>query len=510
MINTNPVRKYFISYIILFYFPFWLFAQNINPGPDKIYRPNEIATIRMTMDEADKQALIFPDDPEANIYYNASVRFTNSAVDSTVYNVGIRIRGNTSRYHYKKSFKIDYKEFGGEKFFNYKKFNLKAENNDPSFLRELLSLYVYRTYNVPAARSHLCKVYINDEYMGAYLNIEQIDDEFVDRRFGTEAGNLYKCYYGASLENNNEIYNDWRYKLKTNELINDRSNLKKLVQTLNAISISNLNSALEPIFDIDSYMRQLAVETLLGHWDGYSYNVNNYYLYENPFTGQTVFIPYDVDNTFGIDWVDRDWGIRDVTDWSSHGKNLPLTQRLLKVDENFESYCRHMLTLQKEIFNLEHLEPIMDDLQAKFSDAVSDDAYFAVNGYTHNDYLNALDDAYGGHLEYGVKPYIEIRNQYASNQMDGLGFTPYDQTNAKEVLSNSIRLYPNPVKEQYFFLSIGMENAKIAVYDQLGRQIAMDYTALGNGEYRMIFSKEPVPGWYVLKVNDVAHRFIVY
>jgi spore coat protein H len=159
------MRKVF-TICFLFFAGLSVYAQNVNPGFDSVFRYNELSLIEITMSESDKQALIFPDDPQANIYYPITIRFKNSLMDETRTNVGIRIRGNTSRNAYKKSFKIDFKEFGGPKFKKHKKFNLKAQNNDPSMLREFLSLYMYRMYKVPAARAHHAEVYINGEYMG--------------------------------------------------------------------------------------------------------------------------------------------------------------------------------------------------------------------------------------------------------------------------------------------------------------------------------------------------------
>jgi spore coat protein H len=65
----------------------------------------------------------------------------------------------------------------------------------PTMIRELLTLKYYREMNVPAARTHHVRLYMNDEYMGIYLNVEQIDDEFLNQRHGHEEGFLYKCFF---------------------------------------------------------------------------------------------------------------------------------------------------------------------------------------------------------------------------------------------------------------------------------------------------------------------------
>ena len=65
-------------------------------------------------------------------------------------------------------------------------------------------MHLYRLMNVLAPRVAPTVVYINEEFKGVYLNIEQIDDEFIDKRFDTEDGFLYKCvsYSAISLEDN--------------------------------------------------------------------------------------------------------------------------------------------------------------------------------------------------------------------------------------------------------------------------------------------------------------------
>ncbi|MCB0853287.1 MAG: CotH kinase family protein, partial [Bacteroidetes bacterium] len=170
--------------IVSVFFSIQLFAQNINPGADEIYREDEVAKIYLTMTSEDSTALLDDVDIWSDEYLPTGFRFMNSLMDTTLeFEVGIRLRGNTSREKPKKSLKIKFKEFDGSKYYGYKKFNLKAEVNDPSMVREMLSLQTFRNANVAAARSHHAEVYMNGGYLGLYLNVEQLDDEFVDSRF---------------------------------------------------------------------------------------------------------------------------------------------------------------------------------------------------------------------------------------------------------------------------------------------------------------------------------------
>ncbi len=42
-----------------------------------------------------------------------------------------------------------------------------------------------------------------------------------------------------------------------------------------------------------------AIESLIGFWDGYTQNQNNYFDYENPKNGKIYFMPWGADGCFG-------------------------------------------------------------------------------------------------------------------------------------------------------------------------------------------------------------------
>lgn len=68
---------------------------------------------------------------------------------------------------------------------------------------------------------------------------------------------------GATFENNGEVNNNNLYELKTNEETNDRSKLINFVTVLNSYSGEDLKTRIEAIFDVETYLRQMAVETLV-------------------------------------------------------------------------------------------------------------------------------------------------------------------------------------------------------------------------------------------------------
>ncbi|GAB5407719.1 MAG: hypothetical protein BalsKO_00840 [Balneolaceae bacterium] len=159
----------------------------------------------------------------------------------------------------------------------------------------------------------------------------------------------------------------------------------------------------------------MAVDILTGNWDNYWYNQNNYYLYFNPEDNRFEFIPYDYDNTFGIDWVGQDWGERDVNNW---GQNKPLTNRILEVEEYRNRLNFYVDKIIEEVFNEEVLFSEIDRLKALTEDAAEEDTYRTLDyGYGIGEYHASFNSALGGHVDYGLKPYITTRINSALDQL---------------------------------------------------------------------------------------------
>ena len=476
-------------------------AQNINPGEDEIYREGEVAIIHLTMSSADKDFLL----DDANIWYDdyliAQFKFTNSLMDTTLtQDVGIRLRGNTSRSQPKRSLKLKFKEFGGEKFYGYKKFNLKAENNDPSMIRELMTMHSFRKANVPAARTHHTEVYINGEYMGLYLNVEQIDDEFALSRFNYDEGNLYKCTWPATLVDDGQIYNDETYELKTNEDLNDRTILANFVEVLNTTPDDEFEEAIEKVFNVQNYLRYLAIEALSGHWDGYSYNKNNYYLYENN-TGLIEFIPYDVDNTFGIDWIGGDWGTHDVLDWAIKNEPRPLTTRILARGRYFREYKRILDSLLKGDFSEAYFFPIFDGFKSMLKEPIERDVYYPLTfGFLCTDFDDSYTQEVISHAPYGLKPYVTTRTSEAREQIGII-------TGIAADIPAIFKVYPNPSNGRVLLISSESIFKEIELKDMMGRSRDFTVNSTTNSQYLLEFNLSS--GIYVVIVDGSLSKFMV-
>ncbi|MDT8430083.1 MAG: CotH kinase family protein [Bacteroidales bacterium] len=408
-------------------------AQDRFPINGPLFDNSTLARVDITI-HPDSLAMILAEGNEQSDHeYMATFTFNRGNYSETIDSIGFRLRGNTSRNSAKKSFKVSLNTFiRGQKFYGVEKINLNGEHNDPSMSRALLSWYLFREAGVPGSRANHVRLYINGAYRGLYLNVEHVDEEFVDLRFGNNNGNLYKCLWPADLVyrgSDPDKYkqgNDGRraYELKTNVEADDYSDLAHFIGILNNTTPDIFPLEMNRVFNINSYLKYLAVEILAGHWDAYSYNKNNYYLYYNEGTRKFEFIPYDPDNTFGISWFDDDWTTRDIYGWSKHGEPRPLTERILQHQVYRDRFSFYMDRLLDATYSSTHLDPWLDSAREQILGAAADDLYRTLDyGYTYQDFYNSFELAAGAHVRKGIKPFINTRSASA---LDQLNLNPVD------------------------------------------------------------------------------------
>lgn len=394
-----------------------------NPAFGDAFEQQGLPAFRLSLDTQLLSWLLADTNLFLNEYQPASLTYeTTSDSVFTYTDIGVRLRGNTSRLAHKKSWKLHFTKFGGlDEFFGLKKVNLKGSHNDPTLVRERLAYWMFRQLNGPAPRVNNVRYYINDQFMGVYANVEQIGSRFLNTRFGNSDGNLYKCHWGANLVPGTDVYNNEVFELETNEQQNDRSDLQGLIAALDAPLSVHYAGNLEQVLNVDGLLKYLAVEVLTGHWDGYSYNKNNFYLYHNTATDQFEVIMYDPDNTFGIDWVNRDWGDRNIYDWANHGDERPLYTRVLAIEAYRNTFTGYVRELLDSPFNPDSVFPVIDAWRADIELLIASDSLYPLDyGFTPGSFALSYDQELGGHVDYGLKPFIGMRAQTAQQQLDSV------------------------------------------------------------------------------------------
>lgn len=332
------------------------------------FRDDELTQITVTMDQMDLEAMLA--DPFSNEYRPCSVRIVNSQVDETVLDVAIRPRGNTARGATKKSWKIKFNEFvPGREVHGLEKLNLNGHQNDPSVIRGKLAWDVYNAFGVPSPRASMVRLVINDGSLvdDVYANVEQIDDEFLAAWFGDDTGNLYQCTYKGERADLRFVppgdaaayanLGNPTYELENDSGMLQHADLAAFIAFVEDSDDATFAAEIVDRFSVDNFLRAMAVDCVNGHWDNLWYGANNYFLYVNPGSGVIEYIPYDLDNTYGIDFFSTDWASRPPEtfgnggfgwDFSSPfggGAQPPLVRRIFEIDAYRDQYFRYIREL---------------------------------------------------------------------------------------------------------------------------------------------------------------------
>jgi hypothetical protein len=243
----------------------------------------------------------FPsDDPS---YVAARVRYDGKQWKK----VGFRLKGNSSLANawgagnLKLPFRLKFSEFQGtypaitgQRFHGFKELSFSPGFMDQSLIREKVTADIFRAAGVPAARTAFYRVLIDigagPRYIGVYAAVEVIDDSMVKDQYGENAGNLYKP------ESRLQSFVQAEFEKKNNRTAADYSDVQAFVAALNSpLRVGNAaawRSALEATFDVDHFLRYLAVNNTIVNWDSYGALAHNYYLYHHPTRG-LVWIPWD-------------------------------------------------------------------------------------------------------------------------------------------------------------------------------------------------------------------------
>jgi len=290
------------------------FAQvQANPFLDD----SAVQVINLTMDPADWASL--QQNYLLNTYYHATFAW-NGQTEA----IGVRSHGGGSRSPVKPNLDLNFAHYDKTQTFLGLPFViLKANNEDPSNLREWISMKLFRKMGIPAPREAPAQVFLNGQILGFYMIVEHLDTAFLNRDFGESGGYLYEWqsvgglnYDFGNLGTDPNQYAQF-LNLKTNQTAPDLQPFANLVQVVNqpssaAFTDAAFIAALSQYVDPKQFLTYGATEQVLSGSDsliGGQQGMNNFDLYQLQGTTTYYFIPWDKDMTFSDAARDLFYGI---------------------------------------------------------------------------------------------------------------------------------------------------------------------------------------------------------
>lgn len=168
---------------------------------------------------------------------------------------------------------------------------LNNAQQDPAVVRTCLAYGVLRDAGVPAPRCGFAHVVVNGFDLGAYVHVERPRAAFLRRWFGDADGVLLE----GSLS---DFAPTWRQTYER-ERGGDEDAAQLVQAVVAALDAGDdaLLARLDDVIDLDAFFRFWAAEVVVGHWDGYTGNRNNFLVYAGD-DGRARFIASGMDATF--------------------------------------------------------------------------------------------------------------------------------------------------------------------------------------------------------------------
>ena len=328
----------------------------------KLFDTSYVHNINIEIDEEDWNDLL--ENASDQNFYSCNI-----TIDGEEYsNVGIRAKGNSSlsqvvnsdsdRY----SFKINFKKYNKEQnYYGLEKLNLNNIIQDATYMKDYLAYTMMGEFGVASPYVSYSYITINGEEWGLYLNVEEVEESFLERNYGADYGNLYKpetmemngdkggkmpqgmkpgnlpegfdsenmmqIPQGANQEgimqdpeasqtvdtrggfggpgSENSLGADLKY---TDDQYDSYANIFDYAETditdndkdrlIASLKQLNEGTNLDEVLDVDALLRYFVVHNFVDNYDSYTGTMlHNYYLYEQD--GRLTMLPWDYNLAFG-------------------------------------------------------------------------------------------------------------------------------------------------------------------------------------------------------------------
>jgi spore coat protein CotH len=227
-------------------------------------------------------------------------------------NVGVRYKGNgtyaESQMQLKRPLKIDLdKNVRGQNLLGVTKLNLGNLVADPTCLSDSLSYQIFREAGVPAARTAHARVYLtvpgkyDHQFLGLYVMVENVDTAFAISRFGFKQGLILKPVTPRLFEYLGEDWSAYAgiYDPKTRAYPEQQRRVIDLAKLVSNADDATFQAKIGDFVDLDEFARFLAVTVYLSTMDSLLAQGQNYYVYLHPVSNKFLFMPWDLDHSFG-------------------------------------------------------------------------------------------------------------------------------------------------------------------------------------------------------------------
>jgi len=256
-----------------------------------------------------------------------------------------------------------------QRFEGISSLSLSANAMDPSQMRESLAYAFFRDAGLPAPRTCFAMVYLTvdgmyqNELLGLYTALEEIDERFLREHFGTARGLLIRPERTRNLAYLGSRWEAYiRYNLQSDATPFTAGRFMDFTRLIQRADDASFRTQISGFFNGDEFLKFLAVNVMMINLDGVLVNGHNFYIYIHPKTGRLSFIPWDLHYSFGHSGSTMDEWVALSIDRPYRAGNR-LVERIMSVEAMRNGYREHLRVFATGCFAPEKVHARMDQLE---------------------------------------------------------------------------------------------------------------------------------------------------
>lgn len=397
-------------------------APKANPA-DEFYQGDVVQSVHLRIDPADIERMhaALPQ----RISVPASFRWRDQIIDK----VSVRFKGNSSsskNQKHKRSYLVRFNEFDGDqRFLGLRRVSFDNGIQFGSVFSEPIVTKILRDLDVTTHRCNYARLFVNDQYQGVYLNVERIDESFLENHLPDPQGLLFKVDEGGPgadlqfLGDDPEVYRH-AFEAETKSAKKGYQQLIELLRFIHQTKDDDFAAKLDAKLELDPFLRTTAVLLLAGAFDQLTgWSPHNYYLYQDRKSGRWTYLPWDLDVgfsevAFGRIHVLRDWNAA----WPLAGQlPNPLLERIVSDPALLKRYREIARDILERHFEPRQLSAAIDARYALIKDDLEQDPFPRVRVTNPSD--RNYDD-----IVASMKRFFQTRYDTARKQLDEPGERP--------------------------------------------------------------------------------------
>ena len=390
-------------------------TDNTQVSQQNFYQTDVVQSVHLTISQADQHRMMEAL-PEC-IYVPATFRWQGVELEK----VAVRFKGNSSsqpNQTHKRSFLVRFDKYeNNQRFIGLRRVSFDNGVQFGSLFSEPIITEILRAEGLPAYRCNYAKVYVNDEYRGVYVNVERIDESFLEKHFPKVQGGLWKNDVGGPGGDLRFVGDDPKRYEKAfeakNKTARSREELLKFIRRINQTPDAEFATMLQSSMNVDDFLRVTSIMLLSGAFDQLTgWGPHNFYLFHHAQRDRWHYFPWDLD----VGFCETAFGhVHVLDDWNAAwpvpvGRSNPLLDRIIEDPKLLSRYR----TIAAEILE-KHFQPeqICDVIDKKYHLIK---LHLQADPFPKRRVTVPVDDGYEGIVE-SMKLFMQKRYATAQQQL---------------------------------------------------------------------------------------------